>query len=61
MCSAKVNHAARMKEILDAGNHYELTQYIKTVFFKFKMRRRFKEMQALIQKAIDDLGAVEQK
>jgi len=46
-----------MAEQLDSGNFYEYSQFIKTIFFKYKMRRRFKEMKELIEKAINDLGA----
>jgi len=41
-----------MAEKLATGNFYEYTQYVKTIFFKFKMRRRFAEMQELMNKAI---------
>ena len=45
-----------MQEQLQSGNFYEYSQFIKTIFFKFKMRRRFPEMQKLISKAMTDLG-----
>ena len=45
---------------MDTGNFYEYSQLIKTIFFKYKMRRRFKEMRDLIKKAVDDLSQASQ-
>lgn len=50
-----------MAEKLAEGNFYEYTQLIKTIFFKYKMRRRFEPMKALIQTAIEDLSKLNQK
>mmetsp|Transcript_4510 Transcript_4510/g.6788 ORF Transcript_4510/g.6788 Transcript_4510/m.6788 type:complete len:136 (-) Transcript_4510:473-880(-) len=48
--------AARLKELLDTANFYEYSQLLKTIFFKFKMRRRFKEMKEFILQCSIDLG-----
>ena len=53
---SKATQEQRMKEQLDSGNFYEYTQFIKTIFFKYKMRRKFTEMKDLIKKALIDLG-----
>jgi hypothetical protein len=38
-----------MADMLATQNFYEYTQFIKTVFFKYKMRRKTKEMQSIIK------------
>jgi len=59
--SSKGQQEQRMKEQLESGNFYEYSQFIKTIFFKFKMRRRFAEMKELIKRAITDLGEIGQR
>ena len=51
----------RRQEILATENYYEYSQYIKTMFMKNKMRRKFDEMKALIRQALIDLGERKQQ
>jgi len=46
---------------LDSGNYYEYSQFVKTIFFKYKMRRKYKEMKDLIMQSVVTLGQKEKQ
>ena len=46
----------RLKEKLDAGQYYDDEQLVKTLFFKFKMKKKTVEMKAIIKKAMEELN-----
>ena len=46
----------RLKEKLEAGQYYDYEQLVKTLFFKYKLRKRDDEMKALIKKAMEELN-----
>ena len=46
----------RLKEKLDAGQYYDYEQLVKTLFFKFKMKKKTAEMKAIIKKAMEELN-----
>lgn len=45
-----------MAEKLEAKQFYDYEQLVKTLFFKFKLRKREKEMKDLMKKAMTDLS-----
>lgn len=51
---------ARLVEKLASGHFYDYEQQVKTLFFKYKMRKREKEMKELITRAMDDLNSHQQ-
>ena len=53
---SKKSMEERRQEILNSENYYEYSQFIKTLFMKFKMRKRYDEMKEVIKNAIVDLG-----
>ena len=46
----------RLKEKLEAGQYYDYEQLVKTLFFKYKLRKRDQEMRALIKQAMTELN-----
>ena len=46
----------RLKEKLEAGQYYDYEQLVKTLFFKFKMKKKDAEMKALIKKSMEELN-----
>jgi tetratricopeptide (TPR) repeat protein len=52
---------SRLAEKLKDGAYYDYEQMVKTIFFKYKMRKREKEMRELIERAMNDLSNAEQK
>ena len=52
---------SRLDEKLAAGAYYDYEQHFKTMFFKFKMRKREKEMKELTDRAMNDLSSHKQK
>lgn len=46
----------RLKEKLEAGQYYDYEQLVKTLFFKYKLRKRDQEMRALIKQAMVELN-----
>ena len=46
----------RLKEKLEAGQFYDYEQLVKTLFFKYKLRKKDQEMKAIIKKAMEELN-----
>lgn len=53
--------ADRLAEKLEQKAYYDYEQLVKTLFFKFKLRKREKEMKDLMKKAMTDLSSNGQK
>jgi len=51
----------RLKEKLEAGQYYDYEQLVKTLFFKYKLRKRDEEMRTLIRQAMLELNEHKQK
>jgi hypothetical protein len=47
---------SRLDEKLAEGAFYDYEQHYKTMFFKYKMRKREKEMKELTTRAVNDLN-----
>jgi hypothetical protein len=51
---------ARLDEKLAEGKFYDYEQHVRTLFFKYKMRKREKEMKELMTRAMNDLNNAKQ-
>lgn len=47
----------RLQEKLEAKEYYDYEQLVKTLFFKFKLRKKEVEMKNVMKKAMVDLQA----
>ena len=51
---------ARLDEKLASEQYYDYEQHVKTLFFKYKMRKKEKEMKELMTRAMNDLNNAKQ-
>jgi len=43
---------AKLPPLIEAKNYYEYQQLVKSIFYKYKIRKRIGELKALVSKAL---------